>query len=183
MAVIAQTGVTQAQTVAPGGPKAPFPPFNQETFGSQLIWLVIAFVALYLLLSRYALPRVAGIFAARQGRIESDLETAKRLTEESQAAIDAYEKALAKARTKAQAIAATTRADFAAAAEESKKRLEAELTAKLADAERKIESTKKSAMANVRGIASDAAAEIVKRLLGEAPNKQVLERAVDSSVH
>jgi hypothetical protein len=38
-------------------------------------------------------------------------------------------------------------------------------------------------MANVRGIASDAAAEIVKRLLGEAPNKLVLERAVDSSVH
>ena len=183
MAVVAQTGTTQAQTGAPGGPKAPFPPFNQETFGSQLVWLVIAFVALYVLLSRVALPRVAAIFAARQGRIESDLEAAKRLSAESQAAIEAYEKALAEARAKAQAIAAATRADFAARAEETKKRLEAELTAKLVEAERKIEATKESAMSNVRGIAADAAAEIVKRLLGEAPSKQSLDRAVDSALH
>lgn len=183
MAVVAQTGTTQAQTGANGGPKAPFPPFNQDTFGSQLVWLAIAFVALYLLLSRIALPRVAGIFAARQGRIEGDLDAAKRLSAESQAAIEAYEKALAEARTKAQAIASATRADFAAKAEETKKRLEAELTAKLAEAERKIETTKKSAMANVRGIATDTAGEIVKRLVGETPSKQVLERAVDSALH
>src|SRR5688572_24660848 len=100
----------QTGTVAPGGPKAPFPPFNSETFASQLFWLVIAFVALYVLLSRWALPRVASIFAARQGRVEGDLEAAGRLTAESQAAIEAYEKALADARAKAQAIAATTKA-------------------------------------------------------------------------
>jgi F-type H+-transporting ATPase subunit b len=176
-------GVAQAGTEAPGGAKPPFPPFNSETFGSQLVWLVIAFVALYVLLSRIALPRVAAIFATRSGRIESDLEAAKRLSAESQAAVEAYEKALGEARAKAQAIANATRADFAARADEAKKRLEAELTAKLAEAERKIETTKKSAMANVRGIASDAASEIVKRLLGEAPGKQALDRAVDSALH
>jgi len=178
MAVVAQAG-----TEAHGGVKPPFPPFNSETFASQLIWLAIAFVALYVLLSRVALPRVAAIFATRSGRIEGDLAAAKRLSAESQAAIESYEKALAEARTKAQAIAAATRADFAARAEETKKRLEAELTAKLAEAERKIEATKKSAMANVRGIAADAASEIVTRLLGAAPGKQALDRAVDSALH
>ena len=64
-----------------------------------------------------------------------------------------------------------------------KKRLEAELAAKLSEAERQIETTKKSAMANVRGIAADAASEIVKRLTGEAPAKQSLERAVDAALH
>jgi F-type H+-transporting ATPase subunit b len=178
MAVVAQAG-----TEAHGGAKAPFPPFNSETFASQLVWLAIAFVALYVLLSRVALPRVAGIFATRAGRIEGDLAAARRLSAESQAAIEAYEKALAEARTKAQAIANATRADFAARADETKKRLEAELTAKLAEAERKIETTKKSAMANVRGIAADAASEIIKRLLGEAPGNQALDRAVDSALH
>jgi hypothetical protein len=38
-------------------------------------------------------------------------------------------------------------------------------------------------MANVRGIAADAASEIIKRLLGEAPGKQALDRAVDSALH
>jgi F-type H+-transporting ATPase subunit b len=175
---------TKTGTEVPGGAaKAPFPPFNQDTFGSQLFWLVICFVVLYVLLSRWVLPRLGSIFAARQGRIEGDLEAAKRLTAESQAAVEAYEKALADARARAQTIASNTRAEFAAKAEETKKRLEAELTAKLADAERKIEATKKSAMANVRGIAADAAGEIVKRLTGGEPNKQSIERAVDAALH
>ncbi|HEX5780194.1 MAG TPA: F0F1 ATP synthase subunit B' [Xanthobacteraceae bacterium] len=171
-------------TEVPGGAaKAPFPPFNQDTFGSQLFWLVICFVVLYVLLSRWALPRLASIFAARQGRVEGDLEAAKRLTAESEAAIEAYEKALADARAKAQAIAGETRAEFSAKSDETKRRLEAELAAKLSEAERQIETTKKSAMANVRGIAADAAGEIVKRLIGEAPTKQSLERAVDTALH
>ena len=41
--------------------KAPFPPFQKETFASQLVWLAITFVALYLLISRVAVPRIGGI--------------------------------------------------------------------------------------------------------------------------
>ena len=174
---------TKATTESHGGPKAPFPPFNSETYASQVVWLVIAFVALYVLLSRVALPRVASIFAARTGKMKGDLDTAERLRAESEAAIAAYEKALADARTKAQAIAGATRSEFSAKSEEKKKQLESALGKKLADAERQIEATKKAAMANVRGIAGEAAAEIVKRLLGNEPNKQSLDRALDGALH
>jgi F-type H+-transporting ATPase subunit b len=174
---------TRATTETHGGAKAPFPPFNSETFPSQLFWLVIAFIALYVLLSRLALPRVASIFAARSGRVKGDLEVAERLKTDSEAAIEAYEKALANARAKAQTIASATRAEFAAKSAEKKKELEAGLATKLADAERQIEMTKKAAMANVRGIAADAAAEIVKRLIGVTPAKQSLERAIDAALH
>lgn len=175
---------THTGTEAPGGAhKEPFPPFNSETFASQLVWLAIAFVALYVLLSRMALPRVAAIFAARSGKVANDLATAEKLKAESEAAMEAYEKALADARGKAQAIANTTRAEFAAAADEKKKQLEASLTAKLSEAERQIETTKKAAMANVRDIASDAATEIVKRLTGTAPAKQAIDRAIDAALH
>jgi F-type H+-transporting ATPase subunit b len=174
---------TKATTETHGGPKAPFPPFNSETFASQVVWLVIAFVALYVLLSRVALPRVASIFAARSGKVTADLAKAETLTAESQAAIEAYEKALAEARAKAQSIASATRADFASKSEQKKKELEAGLARKLADAEQRIEMTKKAAMENVRGIAADAAAEIVKRLVGVAPAKQSLDRALDRALH
>jgi F-type H+-transporting ATPase subunit b len=170
-------------TVAQGGAKAPFPPFNPETYASQLLWLAIAFVALYALLSRVALPRVGRIFEARRGRIAADLETAARLKAESEAAIETYEKALAEARAKAQAIASATRAEFSAKAEKRKKELEAGLAKTLAAAEQQIEATKKAAMANVRAIAADAAEEIVKRLAGEAPNRKKLESAIDGAMH
>ena len=45
--------------------KREFPPFQKDTFASQLVSLVIAFVALYLIVSRIALPRVGGVIDAR----------------------------------------------------------------------------------------------------------------------
>ena len=68
-----------AHTAAEGGHKAPFPPFQKDTFASQLVSLLVAFVALYLIVSRIALPRVGGLLDARQNAIESDLAAAQKL--------------------------------------------------------------------------------------------------------
>ena len=94
-----------------------FPPFQSQTFASQLVWLAIAFVLLYVLMAKLALPRVASIIESRQKRIEDDLADASRLKGESDAAVAAYEKALADARNRAQAIANETRERQAAEAE------------------------------------------------------------------
>src|ERR1700742_2485605 len=108
-----------------------FPPFQKETFASQIVWLVITFVALYLLISRIAVPRIGGILEDRAKRIESDFAEAQRDKEESEAALAAYEKALADARNRAQAIGAEIRDKVHAEAEEKRKALEAKLTLSL----------------------------------------------------
>ena len=64
---------------------AGFPPFKTETFPSQLFWLAITFVALYLLMSRIALPRIGTILEGRQQRISGDLGEAQRLKGEGDA--------------------------------------------------------------------------------------------------
>ena len=56
---------TTTHTEVPSGGKPAFPPFAKETFASQIVWLVITFVALYLLISRVAIPRIGGIMEAR----------------------------------------------------------------------------------------------------------------------
>jgi F-type H+-transporting ATPase subunit b len=169
---------TKASTEAPGGAKPPFPPFQGETFASQLLWFAIAFVALYVIISRLAIPRIGGIIEARTGRIEADLAEAARLKEQSDAALAAYEKALADARTRAQALAGETRDKLNAQAEERRKALEGDLNAKLAAAEKTIAATKTSAMSNVQGIAVDTAAAIVERLTGAAPASAAVQAAV-----
>ena len=63
---------TNAHTELPGG-KETFPPFQKDTFASQLLWLALTFVALYLLMSRIALPRIGTILEARRQRIDGDL--------------------------------------------------------------------------------------------------------------
>src|SRR2546426_1299377 len=100
---------TTAHTEAPsGGHKGPFPPFQKDTFASQLLWFAVCFIILYLLMSKIALPRIGGILAERRRRIEDDLKLAQRLKEESDAELAAYEKALADARARAQTIANQT---------------------------------------------------------------------------
>jgi F-type H+-transporting ATPase subunit b len=170
--------------VEPAGPAhhVAFPPFAFETFASQLFWLVLAFIALYVLMAKWALPQVATIIESRQKRIEGDIAEAGKLKEQSEAALAAYEKALADARTRAQAMANETREKQAAQAEAARKRTEDELNARLAESEKALAATKEAAMANVRGIAEDAAAAIVERLIGTAPSKEAVADAVASAL-
>jgi len=160
------------------GHKGAFPPFNPHTFASQLVWLAIAFGVLYVVMAKLAIPRVGSIIENRQRRIADDLAEAQKLKEQADAAIAAYEKALADARGRAQAIANEMREKQAADAEETRRRLEAQLNGRLAEAERMITATRTTAMGNVAGIAADAAAAIVERLIGTAPGEQAVAAAV-----
>ena len=171
-----------AHTEAEGGHKAPFPPFQKDTFASQLVSLLIAFVALYLIVSKIALPRVGGVLDARQNAIDGDLTEAQKLKDASDDALKAYEAELASARSRAQAISAETRDRLNAASEAERKTLEEALSVKLAEAEKTIASTREAAMRNVRGIAADAAGAIVQRLTGLVPDGKSVESAVDASL-
>jgi F-type H+-transporting ATPase subunit b len=162
----------------PKGEHGGFPPFQAQNFASQLVWLAIAFVLLYVLMAKVALPRVGAAIETRQKRIDDDIAEAGRLKQDSDAAIAAYEKALADARAGAQTIAGEMRERQAAEADTTRKRLEDQLNAKLADAEKSIAATKEAAMRNVRGIAEDAARAIVERLIGKAPSDGAVGAAV-----
>jgi F-type H+-transporting ATPase subunit b len=166
-----------AHTEVPGGHGA-FPPFQKDTFASQLVWLAVSFVLLYVLMAKIALPRIGSILAARSKHISDDLSAAEKLKEQSDAAHAAYEKELSDAHARAQAIANTMREQQAHEAEEVRKHLEAQLNERLAAAEKSIAATRTAAMANVRSIAVDAAAAIVERLVGRAPSGPDVDAAV-----
>ena len=155
-----------------------FPPFQSQTFASQLVWLALAFVLLYVLMAKLALPRVSSVIESRRKHIEDDIAAAGQLKGKSDEAAAAYEKALADARNRAQAIANETRDRQAAEADARRKTLEDQLNVRLADAEKTIAATKQSAMSNVRGIAEDAARAIVERLTGSAPTDKAVSDAV-----
>jgi F-type H+-transporting ATPase subunit b len=171
-----------AYTSAGDGHKAPFPPFQKETFASQLVSLLIAFVALYLIVSRVALPKVGKTIDDRQAKIEGDLAEAQKLKDESDAALKAYEADLAAARSRAHGIGNETREKLNATSEAERKSLEDKLSARLADAEKTIAATREAAMRNVRGIAADAASAIVQRLTGVVPDGKAVASAVDASL-
>jgi F-type H+-transporting ATPase subunit b len=179
MAENTKAHATNSHTEVPSAEHEQFPPFRRDTLPAQLFWFVVTFLLLYVLVAKFALPRVGGIIGARRGRIAGDLATANRCKEEADAAIVAYEKALAEARTRAQSSASETHEKLTAEAENNRKTLEARLHAKLSDAETAIAATKASAMTNVRRIALEAATTIVTRLTGASPPEATVAKALD----
>jgi len=169
---------TGAHTQVPGGGKPQFPPFDKDTFASQLVWFAIFFIALYVIIARLAIPRIGGIVEARRDRIAGDLAEANKFKEQSDAALKSYEKSLADARARAQLLANETRDKLNAEAEVARRKLETALNAKLAAAEKTIAATKTTAMANVQGIAVETASAIVERLIGAVPAGNAVESAV-----
>ena len=160
---------THASTEAHAGAEhTAFPPFDPSGFGGQLIWLAITFAALYLLMSRVALPQIGSILETRRTRIEGDLQEAERLRKETEKAAAAYEAALAEARRNAQAIAEETRASIKQDIDNRRADVEAALNARVAEAEARIAATKTEALGNVTEIAADTAQALVARIAGGA---------------
>ena len=159
-----------------------FPPFDSTTFASQFLWLAITFVLLYWLVAKIAIPRIAGILAERQGRIAGDLQAAEQAKANSEAARLGYEKALADARASGFAIAETARNEAKAAADAERKGIEADLAAKLAEAEARIAGIKSEALSGVGAIAGEATEAIVKALVGADVTRSDVDQAVADSL-
>ncbi len=176
---------TSAEHATTTGTEAPstgsFPPFDPANVAPQLFWLILTFGALYLLMSRLALPRVESILHDRRAKIEGDVgEAANKRKAADEAAAD-YEKTLADAKGRAQALAQKTHARLAAETDAKRASLEAELSAKIAAGEAEIEALKTKAMASVEQIAQETASAIFEHLTGQKANPKAIAAAVASA--
>ncbi len=169
-----------AHTEQAEGHGGAFPPFDGSTFPSQLLWLAITFGLFYLFLKNVVLPRVGSILDDRSTRISGDLDEASRMKAEADAAVAAYEQELAEAKAKANAIGQEAQDASKAEAEAARKKVEASLGKKLAEAEAQIAKIKSTAMKEVGGIAEETSAAIVQQLIGDKVDKASLAAAVKS---
>ncbi len=157
------------------------PQLVPEDWAPQLVWLVLTFGLLYLLMVYVALPRIGSVIEKRASHLAGDLAKAEQLHRETAEAIAAYEQALAEAKQKAHAIVEEGRTKLKAETDAERAKLDQELAKKSAEAERRIEEAKTSAMKDLNTIAADVATDIVQRLIGVAPAKPEIEKAVTAA--
>ena len=169
------TADTHATTEANAGDHGSdvFPPFDPATFPSQLLWLALSFGALYLLMSRLALPRIGSTLETRKATIDADLAAAEVSRQHTDAAIAAYETALAAAKAKAQGIANESREAIQADLAAKRAAVETDLSGKVTAAEQRIAATKAEALTHVDEIATETAQTVVTQLIGELPADSV----------
>jgi F-type H+-transporting ATPase subunit b len=157
------------------------PQLHVADFAPQLVWLAITFAVLYLLMAKLALPKIGQVIDARQARITADLDRATKLKDEAAGMLAAYEKALAEARSNAQATikAASDRMQKEAEAREGV--LAKKLAGDTEAAEGRIRQARDSAMASLTQMAVEITKAAAEKLIGQPVNDAAATAAVTAA--
>lgn len=158
------------------------PQFDPAFFAPQLFWLAVTFLTLYILMAKVALPKIGAVLDERQRKIDDNLDKAAQLKAEAEAAVAAYEKALAESRAHAQTVIKEAADRLAKNAEERSRELGARLAEQIKAGETRIAAAKDAALANVRQVAVDVAGAAVARLVGSSADQGKLEIAVATAL-
>ena len=161
---------------------AGLPQLDPSTYSSQVIWLVITFVILYVLMAKVALPKIGEVLEERQNKIDENLAKAEELKSQADAAAEAYEKSLSDARTKAHDAIREVKEQAHAEASARQTELNDNLQAKIAESEQAISKARDEALSGIKDVATDVAASAVEKLIGEAPKEASVGSAIDAAL-
>lgn len=160
--------------------KGGLPQFDPTWFASQVFWLAVSFATLYFIFAKKTLPEISGVIENRKNHIQSDLETAEKLTAEADSVHDAYQEGLTKAQDKASQAVQDVENDIknksAEAFDEFRARSEKEIKA----AEDRINASKIATMDEMNSIAADAAAQAVEKIIGTSTDANQVKAIVES---
>jgi F-type H+-transporting ATPase subunit b len=139
-------------------------------------WVALGFLCFLALLAYLGAHRkVFAAIDARQARIKSELDEARRLREEAQALLAEFERKGREAESEAEAIIASAKIEAERLAAEAKTRTEDFVTRRTKMAEAKIVQAESQAVADIRSAAAEAAVAAAEKILSAAAKGKVAE--------
>jgi F-type H+-transporting ATPase subunit b len=157
---------------------AGFPPFRTETYPSQIFWLTITFAFLFVVLWRYAGPRIHGVLTERRNSINRELAQAEQDRREAEQTWATYQNTLVEARQRTRVLIEDNRAHVRADAERAEKAADREADEALAKAEARLAELRAQSREHIRRAAEEAAQAMVARLIGETVSHEEAAAAV-----
>ena len=142
------------------------PQLNIATFPSQLFWLFVCFLALYIILAYIAVPKITQILEKRQDIIEEKINKASADREQAENLLANYEETLAKARDIAQQNLKSTIQITNAEIANKQKDFLYKLNERLHLMEQNLYQMKLEAASDIKVVATDVANEILLKLTG-----------------
>jgi F-type H+-transporting ATPase subunit b len=167
---------------AAGADTMPQMDFHNPLTTSQIVWMAVILVALYLILSRWGLPGIGGVLERRAGVISTDLEAARAAKAAADEAVRQMDSTLRQARVKAQVEIADAIAAAKAKAAADAAAANARLDAQVAEAEAQIAAARAAAMAALKPVAEATASALLTRLTGAKPEPEAVGQQVDAAL-
>lgn len=142
------------------------PQLDFTTYTQQLFWMLIIFAFLYVVFAKKTLPDISGVIQNRKNHIDSDLDTAEKLTAEADTVQDTYQSGLSTSQEKAQAEIQKVETDMKVKAEKAANDFRVRSEAEVQKAEANILKAQNTAMDDMNMIAAEAASAAVAKIIG-----------------
>ena len=150
---------------------------------SQWFWLLLVLGAIYFFVGRGIVPKVEGTVDLRDAQIAADLAQAERLRAEADATEEAWRARINDAHAEAQALAHDAKDRALRDTEARVGAADKELAAQGDDAAKSLDEARRSALAEIEGLAAEAARDIVAKLTGAAVDEKAARLAVAGALN
>jgi F-type H+-transporting ATPase subunit b len=147
-------------------------------YQSQWFWLLLVLAAIYFFVGRGMVPKVEATVDQRDARIAADLAEAERLRAEADATEEEWRSRINDAHADAQALAHDAKDRALRDTEKRVHVADTKLAAKTEEAARALDEARQSALAEIEGLAAEAAREIVGKLTGAKVDDKAARKAV-----
>ena len=154
------------------------PQLNPEFFASQLFWLVISFVFLFIFLWRISLPRIGTVLEKRENKINNDIKVAKQLQAEAEEIQLKIDKELLQARSEADQLIRDSLAKFQDHTDNELAKLDKKLDIKIDESSKLIEKNKDQSIKQIH----EQIYEITKLTLSKISNVKVDDNDIKKTV-
>ena len=151
------------------------------TYPSQVFWLFVTFVVLFLVMRFAVIPKITQVLEQRRDKMEGDLDRAAALKEEAEATLAEYEAAVANGRAKAQEVIRQTAEEMSNKATAEHQEVAKRLAEQIREAEGRIAEARNAAMADVRSMSAEVAQTAVERLAGLKVDKKSADAAAKAA--
>ena len=158
--------------------EAGMPQLDPEYWPSQVFWLIIIFLTIYILISKIFIPKIKGSIDMREDKIRKDLEEAKTFREQAELKLKEYNSLMETAKIDVKKIISKSRQklneDMRIKREDAQKKIDAEIL----NAETEIKKFKVDSFNKVNLISQDIVSNLIKDIFGEDLNKSSVEASV-----
>ena len=171
----------EGHIVGEGGAKAGLPQFDISTFASQIFWLAIMFVILYVFFARFSLPALSATIENRRNVIRSDLEEAEKLSQSADQTKVDYEIAMQSAHNDARKTITDAEVFLRQQAEQHANEFREKSAAAVANLENEADTAKSKIKSDLAKTASDLATDIINKLSGITVTDSEIKSAIADS--
>jgi len=155
------------------------PQLNPEFWISQIFWLITSFGILYLVLSKFILPKIRDNIEFRKSEILENIEAAEKQKIEAENKLKNYEELIIKSKNEAKNYFNEARGKIIEDIDKKKQSLDREINIEISRAEDEVKELVKKAPEKIQKIAVETSSDIVRQLIGEEVNNSSISAIVD----